>query len=225
VPVRRTYGDQGDACRAALALDIVGDRWSLIVVRELILGPRRFSDLQSALIGVSPAVLSERLRSLRAAGVVEQIELADFYRGRAYALTDWGRGLEGVLKALGQWMSTGPGAAEGGGMTPDAIVVAMRTMLGDIPARTGTVRIALRLRDVRRPSSGVRDFQLVWSRRSISIGAGLPAAPDATVSADSTAWGEVLFDGVKIASAARRGLLTVQGDESAVAEFVAIFVM
>ncbi|MQB01762.1 MAG: hypothetical protein GEU78_16025 [Actinobacteria bacterium] len=68
-PTNRTYADHGDACRAANALDLVGDRWTLIIVRELILGPKRFADLEATVRGITPAVLTARLRSLVDAGI------------------------------------------------------------------------------------------------------------------------------------------------------------
>ena len=80
MPTKRTYGDLGDACRAANALDLVGDRWTLIVVREVILGPKRFTDLQESVRGITPAVLTDRLRSLRESGIIEQIVLPDLAR-------------------------------------------------------------------------------------------------------------------------------------------------
>lgn len=89
MPVKLTYAHHGDACRAANALDLVGDRWTLIVVRELLLGPKRFADLQESVRGITPAVLSERLRSLRQAGIVDQVTLTDLARTRAYAVTEW----------------------------------------------------------------------------------------------------------------------------------------
>jgi DNA-binding HxlR family transcriptional regulator len=100
VPIKRTYGDLGDACRAANALDLVGDRWSLIVVREVILGPKRFADLQESVRGITPAVLTDRLRALQESGIIEQIALPDLARTRAYVATDWGRKLESVLESL-----------------------------------------------------------------------------------------------------------------------------
>src|SRR5262245_20026042 len=70
VPTKRTYNEYGDRCAAAHALDLVGDRWSLIIVRELTLGPKRFNELLETLRGISPAVLSARLRELESYGVL-----------------------------------------------------------------------------------------------------------------------------------------------------------
>jgi DNA-binding HxlR family transcriptional regulator len=178
VPIKRTYGDFGDACRAANALDLVGDRWTLIVVRELILGPKRFADLQESVRGITPAVLTDRLRSLQQAGIIEQVVLPDLARTRAYGATDWGRKLETVLESLGRWYSAGPDPGTHGGMTPDAMVLAMRTMA---PVVSGEVPIvALRLYDGRRPDPPVRNYRVAASGVRLDVRAGV-AQPAATV--------------------------------------------
>jgi DNA-binding HxlR family transcriptional regulator len=96
----KTYGQ---FCSVARSLDVVGDRWALLVVRELLLGPCRFTDLQGALPGIGTNVLSTRLRELEAAGVVEQRRVPAPTPAVLYALTDAGRGLREVIGALGRW--------------------------------------------------------------------------------------------------------------------------
>ena len=216
MPTKRTYGDLGDACRAANALDLVGDRWTLIVVREVILGPKRFVDLQDSVRGITPAVLTERLRSLREAGIVEQVVLPDLARTRAYVATDWGRGLESVLQALGRWYSAGPDPSTPGGMTPDATVVAMRTMAprGEVPV------IALRLYDGRREDPPLRDYRVATVDGSIDVRSGVATEPAATVTADATAWSAVLFGEVPLG---RDGTVRVEGDREAVVQVIRLY--
>ena len=96
----RTYGD---ACGIPRALDRVGERWALMVIRELVLGPKRFTDLRTGLPGASPNVLAQRLRELEHAGVVRRRRLPPPAASQVYELTDWGRELEPVLLALGRW--------------------------------------------------------------------------------------------------------------------------
>jgi DNA-binding HxlR family transcriptional regulator len=216
VPVKRTYGDLGDACATAHALDVIGDRWTLVVVRELLLGPRRFADLRSAVVGITPAVLTERLRHLVATGVAEQVTLEDLGRTRAYRLTPWGRGLESVVAALGRWAHGSPGfPVEGGSMTPDGAIVAMRTMTPPSPRASRPVEIGLRLVDVRRPAAGVRRYRLRWRQRSLELVEGIAEAPDATVTGDSTAWTEVVFGMAPLHVAEHHGRLAVDGDRDA----------
>lgn len=127
MPIRHTHREAGDACRMANALDLVGDRWSLVLVRELLLGPKRFSELQAAALGITPAVLTGRLRELEEHGIIAPPPKPAAGR-RRYELTAWGIALEDVLRAFGRWYTAGPDPLTDGSLTPDAFVVALRTM-------------------------------------------------------------------------------------------------
>lgn len=94
---RRSYGQ---FCGLARALDVVGDRWNLLIVRELLPGPLRYSDLKSSLPGVASNLLAERLRTMEETGVVERA-LGD--AGVLYGLTRWGAELKEPMEALGRW--------------------------------------------------------------------------------------------------------------------------
>jgi DNA-binding HxlR family transcriptional regulator len=119
----RTYGDR---CGIARALDAVGDRWALLVVRELLLGPKRFTDLRAGLPRVSPDVLAQRLRELEAADVLRRETLPPPAASQVYELTERGRGLRTVILELGRWGSGEP--ANDGPLGPDAAVIALMTM-------------------------------------------------------------------------------------------------
>ena len=93
----------GQFCALARALDHVGDRWMLLIVRELLPGPRRFAELASGLPGVAPNLLVDRLRSLQASGIVERSAHPQRSASVTYALTDLGRGLEPSVHALIRW--------------------------------------------------------------------------------------------------------------------------
>src|SRR3954468_14737795 len=99
-PSRRRYDD---ACGTAHALDLIGERWALLVMRELMLGPKRFSDIRAGLPGISANVLSQRLEGLEAAGVLRRRRLPRPAAVRVYELTDWGYESEPILQALGRW--------------------------------------------------------------------------------------------------------------------------
>jgi DNA-binding HxlR family transcriptional regulator len=86
-------------CALARALDVIGDRWTLLIVRELLARPRRYRELLDGLPGIATNLLAERLRHLEAEGVVERSD-GD---GARYRLTGWGQGLAGVVYAIGQW--------------------------------------------------------------------------------------------------------------------------
>src|SRR5918997_6222030 len=95
---RRRYDD---ACAAAHALDLVGERWALLVMRELMMEPRRFSDLRASLPGISANVLTQRLESLETAGVLHRRKLPPPAASQVYELTPWGYEAEPIFQALG----------------------------------------------------------------------------------------------------------------------------
>src|SRR3954454_10904281 len=133
---RRTY-DQ--ACGTAYALDVVGDRWALLVVRELVLGPRRFTDLRDGLPGIGPNVLSERLKQLEQSGVVRRRVLPPPAASTVYELTEWGAELEDIVIRLGRWGVRAPNLSLDNTHTrPEWLILGMRAVYspdGD-PGRT-----------------------------------------------------------------------------------------
>lgn len=221
MPVQRTYGEYGDGCRAANALDVVGDRWTLLIVRETILGPKRFVDLQALIRGITPAVLTERMRRLQVAGVLERVTLPGPGRTTAYVATDWGRGLEPVLQALGRWYTAGPDPSTSGGMTPDAAVIAMRTMAPR--GGPGIGPLALDLYDARLTHPVSYRYGVLSDGTELIIEAGSPQDPVVTVTADATAWCKVIFDGRSIEDAETDGVLAIEGDRRAVRRLVAAY--
>src|ERR1022692_4710114 len=125
MPRKRNYGDP---CGVARALDLVGERWALLVVRELVLGPKRFTDLRAGLPNLSPDVLSQRLRELEQAGIVHRHKLPPPAGSRVYELTDWGRELEPVVIALGRWGSRAPFPPARAQLGIDSVLLALRTL-------------------------------------------------------------------------------------------------
>src|SRR3954470_23066998 len=123
--VRRKY-DQG--CGTAHALDVVGDRWGLLVVRELVLGPKRFTDLRDGLPGIGPNVLSQRLRELEDAGVLTRHVLPPPAASTVYELTDWGHELEDIVIRLGRWGARSPEMPRDAEPRPEWLVLAMRSL-------------------------------------------------------------------------------------------------
>ena len=120
----RTYDDP---CGLARALNVVGERWSLLIVRELLLGPKRFTDLRRGLPSASQSVLTQRLGELEQAGVLRRRDLGPPVSGRVYELTGWGRDLDQALVALSAWGSRAPLPAPGPELSVDALALALRT--------------------------------------------------------------------------------------------------
>ncbi len=164
----RTYGDR---CGVARALDVIGERWALLVVRELVLGPKRFSDLRDGLRGVAPDVLSQRLRELEGAGVLRRATLPPPSGARVYELTEWGQELEPLVVGLGRWGSQAPFPGGDAELGTDAFVIALKTLFdpggfaGVVDLRLGKDRFALTVRggkfDARRGSAEDPDLAIL----------------------------------------------------------------
>lgn len=130
---KRTYGQH---CGMAHAVDILGERWALLIIRDLLIGPQRYTDLRRGLAKIPSNVLTTRLKELEAAGVVERVILARPESAVVYRLTPYGQQLEGVVLALGRWgaQSLGePGAEDI--VTPNSLTMAMRTTFNPEAAR------------------------------------------------------------------------------------------
>ena len=200
----RSYGQ---ACPVAHALDAVGDRWSLLVVRELRLGPRRYTDLAAALPGVGPSVLSQRLRDLEESGVLER-------RTRpaptVYALTPWGADLEPVFRALAAWGMASP-VPRTGSVSTDSALLGLRTFFARTPGWDAVV-------EVRTGREVYRVVVVDGELRELSR--GTPAeAPDAVVTGDDLGG---LTDGPEAFTRALADeTITVTGDVDAVRRLVA----
>src|SRR5690554_2457131 len=118
----RNYGQY---CGVTTALELVGERWALLIVRDLFVGPRRYTDLKQGLPRIPTNILSTRLKELQDAGVVRRLPMA---HGLAYDLTDYGRALEDVVLALGRWGFQAMGEpADGDVVTSDSLTMALRT--------------------------------------------------------------------------------------------------
>ena len=119
----RSYGQY---CGVVTALEQVGERWALLIVRDLLVGPRRYGDLKNGLPRIPTNILSKRLRELQDAGVVRRVPLA--HRGLVYELTERGRALEPLMLALGEWGFGAMGDPEPDDIvTLDSMTMAFRT--------------------------------------------------------------------------------------------------
>ena len=199
MPTSRSYGD---ACGIARSLDVVGERWALLVLRELLFGPQRFSDLRRGLPGASSNLVADRLRELTARGVVQRRKLAPPAGSWVYELTEWGRELEPVIVALGNW--------------------GLRVPLPDGPVTLGPVSVLLYLRTAGRPAPGEDsmvqiDFDgRVWTARTgsgqVRIEAGETAGADAVLRTDPATLNALLNDPDGLDAALVGGSAQVTGD-------------
>jgi DNA-binding HxlR family transcriptional regulator len=201
---RRTYGDR---CGIARALDLVGERWALLVVRELLLGPKRFTDLRAGLPNIGPDVLAQRLRDLEANGIVERATLPPPAASHVYGLTGWGRELEPVILGLGRWGSRAPSPSADAPLGPDAAMLALKTMFA--PSDGLTARYEVRF--------GPNVYDVAVNGPRLDITRGPSERPDATITTDPGTLATVLWHG----GDARE--IKVEGDRSAFGRFRTLF--
>lgn len=128
-----------DACGTAFALELVGERWSLLIVRELMFGGRRFSDLRGGLPGISAKVLTERLESLERANIVQRRQLPPPVSVQIYELTPWGYAAEVAIQELGRWAASSAGHDPTLPLSPASLMMSFRTMFD--PHKGGNARL------------------------------------------------------------------------------------
>jgi DNA-binding HxlR family transcriptional regulator len=203
---RRTYGDR---CGVARALDVVGERWALLVVRELLLGPKRFTDLREGLPNVGPDVLAQRLRDLEEAGLLRRRKLAPPAASHVYELTGRGQELEPVVLALGRWGSALPYPPGDPVFGADAAMLALKTMFDPAAADGLDARYELRL--------GEHRYRAAVSAGRLELVRGTADDPDATIETDPATLAAVLWHGSPVAD------LQIAGSRAAARRFLKLF--
>lgn len=211
-PNRRRYDD---GCAAAHALDLIGERWALLVARELMLGPRRFTDLRAALPGISPNVLSQRLEEMEAAAILTRRRLPPPAASAVYELTAWGYELEPLLQGIGRWAARSPTLAPGRPMSVASVVLSFRTMFDG--ARAGDLDAVIDL------VFADQSYVARIAGGGLSIEPGRATRPDAVVACDQNALAMVVYAGRPLDEAIAAGELRVTGDVGVVARFVGLF--
>jgi DNA-binding HxlR family transcriptional regulator len=211
----RTYGD---GCAIAHALDVVGERWALLVVRELLLGPKRYTDLRRGLPNASPNVLTQRLSELERAGVVRRRKLPPPAAARVYELTDWGRELEGTVISLGHWAARSPSGLPGHApIGADSMILALRSRFDPRATLGLRARYELRLGEDR--------YCVHVADDELEVARGDAGRPDATIDTDTDTLAGVLWGGRSLANAQRSRKMAIEGDKQAVERFVRLFPM
>jgi DNA-binding HxlR family transcriptional regulator len=199
--VNRSYGDQ---CGVARSLDVIGERWALLIVRELLLGPKRFNDLLAGLPGASPNVISQRLRELTASGVIRHRDLGPPARVGVYELTEWGRELEPVVLHLGQWGTRAP-LPDGAGWSLDSLLLALQAS-ADPAVVNG--RYELRV--------GADVFTVDGTSGSVRLRRGTADEPGASATTDTGTLHAVAIGQLPISGAVASGGLRLEGDQRAI---------
>lgn len=210
---RRRYDD---ACGTAHALDLVGDRWTLLVVRELMFGPRRFGEIRAALTGISANVLTQRLEALDTAGIVMRRRLPPPASVQVYELTPWGYESEEAIKSLGRWAARSPGHDPSLPLSAASLMLSFRTMLSAERAGDLTATIGFRI--------GEEVFEAKIAGGDIVIARQHPEAADVTfAAADATLIAAVVYGGMPIAAAIAQGMIAISGDMALAERFATLF--
>lgn len=203
-------------CAVARALDLVGERWTLLLVRDLMLGPKRFKDLLKELPGIGTNLLSERLKGLEASGILAKRVLPPPAGSTVYELTDVGRGLEPVVFALGRWghQFLYP-RKRGENVHPGWFVVSLRATFR--PSLAAGERLALQLNVNGQP------FEVAVEDGAARITAGAAARRDATLTTDVDSLIALVAGDLSPDQALGSGRLQLDGDRSRLERFVELF--
>jgi DNA-binding HxlR family transcriptional regulator len=200
----RTYGDR---CGIARALDLVGERWALLVVRELLLGPKRFTDLRAGLPNIGPDVLSQRLRELEDSGILERRRLAPPAAAQVYELTAWGHELEPIVLGLGRWGSRAPVPSDDAPLGADAAMLALKTMFDPTQDVRATYDVRL----------GENRYDVRVDGDSLAVTRGEASDADAMIQTDPATLAMVLWHGHPVDA------IEVAGSRDAFARFLGLF--
>lgn len=212
---KRSYRD---ACRFAHALDLVGERWALLIVRELLLGPKRFTDLRGGLPHASTNILAERLRELEQNAIVRRRKLPPPAGSSVYELTEWGRELEPIVTQLGAWGARSPIPPDTQAIGVDSIVLALGSLFDAELA--GDLRAEYELR------IGEERFRVDVAGGEVHLERGAIEQPEAVLSVpDAPTMAAVLTGQLPFDEAIASGALKVEGSKQAAKRVLRLFPM
>ena len=200
-----------DACGTALAMELVGERWSLLVVRELMFGPRRFGELKGSLSGISANVLTQRLIGLAEAGVVFRRKLPPPASVQVYELTPWGYESETAIQELGRWAVRSPAHDPTLPLSAASLMMSMRTMYAG--GMTGTVGFHI----------GEETFVATLTESAIAIRRDDLGGVNVVFEGHQQAIVAVLYGGRPLADAEHDGSLRLSGDGALAERFLRSF--
>ena len=207
---KRAYND---GCAVAHALDLIGDRWAMPIMRELMLGPKRFTDLRASLPGISANVLTQRLEELEIASILVRRRLPPPAASQIYELTEWGRESEILFQVLGRWACRSPTMEPGHPMSNVSIILSMRTMIDH--SRIGDIDATLGFR------FGEEEFVARLKNGGFTIGPGSIEGADVTITGDQNALAAVIYGGQRFEEVANA--LQIEGDRALAERFVRLF--
>jgi DNA-binding HxlR family transcriptional regulator len=211
-PSRRHYND---ACGTAHALDLIGERWALLVIRELMLGAKRFGDLRADLPGISANVLTQRLEGLESLGIVRRRHLPPPVSAQVYELTEWGYEAEPIIQTLGRWATRSPAHDPTLPLSATSLMLSFRTMHD--PARLKGIAADVGFR------IGKERFRMRIADGALAVARGDPDGADLILSGPAPVIAAAVYGGVPAETLEADGALTVEGDRALLARFVTLF--
>jgi DNA-binding HxlR family transcriptional regulator len=204
-----------DACGAAHALDLVGERWALLVMRELMLGPKRFSDLRADLPGISANVLTQRLEGLEAAAILAKRRLPPPASTQVYELTPWGYEAEPIFQVLGRWAARSPAHDPRLPLSANSLMLSFGTMFD--PARAGDFAATIGF------GLGREEFVVRIGGGAVDAKRGAATGADLVFTGPPPVVAAAVYGGVPIEALEADGALAVEGDRALAKRFVTLF--
>jgi DNA-binding HxlR family transcriptional regulator len=193
----------------------VGERWALLVIRELMLGPKRFSDLRAGLPGISANVLTQRLEGLEAAGVLVRRRLPPPAAVHVYELTPWGYEAEPIFQVLGRWAARSPAHDPRLPLSTASLILSFRTMFDPARAEGVRGRIGLRIGD--------ESFRIRIVDQGLEAERGSIEGADLVLEGPAPAIAAAVYGGVPVGALEADGTLRVHGDRRLLARFLTLF--
>jgi DNA-binding HxlR family transcriptional regulator len=198
-----------DACGTAHGLELIGERWALLVLRELLLGPRRFSDLRADLPGISANVLTQRLTELEERGLVRRKRLPPPASSQVYEATEWGLEAEPIVQVLGRWAARSPMHDPTMPISATSIMLSLKTMVDEKRAKGFEARIGFRL--------GEERFVGRMRKGRFKVSRGEPTDTDFTFTGTPPQLAAVIYGGAPLDS------MGFEGDAALAKKFATLF--
>jgi DNA-binding HxlR family transcriptional regulator len=204
-----------DACGAAHGLDLIGERWALLVIRELMMGPRRFGDLRKDLHGISANVLTQRLEGLEASGIVVRRKLPPPASVQVYELTPWGYEIKPVFMVLGGWAARSPRHDPTLPISAVSIMQSFETMFDATLAKEADMTLGFVF--------GEEGFVVRIRDGVIETRRGPPEAADVVLTTQPPLVAACVYGGAPPAAFEADGLMRVTGDRTVFDRFAGFF--
>ena len=198
-----------DACGIAHALELIGERWAPLVLRELMFGPRRFSELRSDLPGISANVLTQRLTELEGKGLARRVQLPPPASVQVYEATEWGLDLAPIMRSLGHWAIRSPGHDPGRSVSAVSMMMSLQSLFDAEAAGSIAARVGFRF--------GSTEFVADIRQGAIDVRRGSAEDVDVLFVGRPGELAGVLYGGAPLTS------LTVKGNLEVAKRFVTLF--